>query len=307
MSQEGGRAEFSPASTQRTLLATCAQVGLDSADASLMRLGENAVYLLPRESIVVRIARSKNSIDDVRKEMRIARWLEMEDYPAVRVAGVAGTADSPLVVDEHPVSFWRQVITTSGAPTSADLGQLLRRLHELKIPDWLRLPSFDPFAKVERRLSSAPRIVGDDEIRFLSHLYERLRAEFIALEFQFPFGPVHGDAHPGNLLHTETGEVVLLDFEAFCFGPREWDLSLSAAYRYGFDWIDDGEYASFVAAYGFDVSRWAGFPVLRQIRELGMTTWLMQLVEADQRIEEEFSQRLSDLTTGEIPRRWRPF
>ncbi|MDI6101899.1 aminoglycoside phosphotransferase family protein [Actinoplanes sp. NEAU-A12] len=307
MAQEDGRAEFSPASTQKTLLAICAQVGLDSADASLMRLGENAVYLLPRESIVVRIARSMHSIDDVCKEMRVARWLEMEEYPAVRAADVAGTADSPLVVDEHPVSFWKQIKTTPGVPTSADLGQLLRRLHDLKIPDWLRLPPFDPFAKVERRLLSAPQIVDDGEIRFLSSLYERLRADFVALEFRFPFGPVHGDAHHGNLLYAETGEVVILDFEAFCFGPREWDLSLSASYRYGFDWIDDAEYAGFVAAYGFDVSRWAGFPVLRQIRELGMTTWLMQLVETDRRIEEEFSQRISDLTTGDIPRRWRPF
>ena len=307
MVQESGRAEFSPASTQNTLLAICAQVGLNPAAASLMRLGENAVYLLPREAIVVRIARSMRSIDDVRKETRVARWLEMEGYPAVRAVEVAGDADSPLVVDEHPVSFWRQIRTAAGVPTSADLGQLLKRLHELEIPDWLRLPPFDPFAKVERRLLSAPRIVDDGEIRFLSSLYERLRAEFVALEFQFPFGPVHGDAHHGNLLYTEKGEVVILDFEAFCFGPREWDLSLSAAYRYGFEWIDDAEYASFVAAYGFDVSRWAGFHVLRQIRELGMTTWLMQLVETDHRIEEEFSQRISDLTTGEIPRRWRAF
>lgn len=307
MVQDSGRAEFSPASTQKTLLAVCAQVGLNPAAASLMRLGENAVYLLPREATVVRIARSMHSIDDVRKEMRVARWLEMEDYPAVRALDIAGSADSPLVVDEHPVSFWKQVRTTSGVPTSADLGQLLRRLHELKIPDWLRLPLFDPFAKVERRLLSAPRIVDDGEIRFLSDLYERLRAEFVALEFQFPFGPVHGDAHHGNLLYAETGDVVMLDFEAFCFGPREWDLSLSAAYRYGFDWIDEAEYESFVAAYGFDVSCWPGFPVLRQIRELGMTTWLMQLIEADKRIEEEFSQRISDLTTGEIPRRWRAF
>jgi Ser/Thr protein kinase RdoA (MazF antagonist) len=298
--------EFSAISTHKTLLKACEVAGLDSAGATLMRLGENAVYALPRESVVVRIARSMHSYDHVQKEMRVARWLLQENYPAVRLADIS-TNDSPLIVDEHPVSFWRQVKVGTGLPGSGDLGRLLRRLHSLDVPAWLDLPDFDPFAKVERRLRNAPTIVDAEEVRFLTTLYERLRCEFAALEFQFPSSAVHGDAHPGNLLCAESGEIVLLDFEAFCYGPREWDLGLSAAYRYGFNWISDAEYAEFVKAYGFDVSRWEGFPILRGIRELTMTTWLMQLVASDSRVEEEFSQRMSDLVTGDMPRRWQPF
>jgi aminoglycoside phosphotransferase (APT) family kinase protein len=150
-------------------------------------------------------------------------------------------------------------------------------------------------------------MVDAEEIRLLATLHDRLRCELAALDFGFPPSAVHGDAHPGNLLYTDSGEVVLLDFEAFCYGPREWDLSLTGAYRHGFNWLDEAKYAEFVRAYGFDVSRWNGFSVLRSIRELGMTTWLMQLVDRDPKFEAEFSQRIADLLTGEMPRQWRPF
>lgn len=303
--QGNARSDFTSASTYETLTRACTLTGLNPVDAALMRLGSNAVYLLPSESIVVRIARSMDSIDDVRKEVRVAKWLQEEDYPAVRLADIG--PESPLVVDAHPVTFWKQVKTIPAKPDIADLGGLLRRLHALEVPVWLKLPDFNPLDKVEQRLLCAPSVVEAKDIRFLAKLHERLAAELATLDFQFPFGAVHGDAHPGNLLYAETGEVVVLDFEAFCFGPREWDLSLSAARRYGFDWVSDEEYARFVEVYGFDVACWGGFPILRQVRELGMTTWLMQLVETDARIEAEFRQRMSDLVTGKIPRRWRPF
>jgi len=37
--------------------------------------------------------------------------------------------------------------------------------------------------------------------------------------------PVHGDAHPGNLVATPDG-LIWIDFEHICLGPREWDLAL---------------------------------------------------------------------------------
>ena len=47
-------------------------------------------------------------------------------------------------------------------------------------------------------------------------------------------GPIHGDAHTGNLL-VDTGQVVLSDFQSAAVGPREWDLlpTAIALERYG--------------------------------------------------------------------------
>jgi aminoglycoside phosphotransferase (APT) family kinase protein len=306
MSNRNLAAEFSAATTRHTLLNACAAAGLDPAGADLVRLGENAIYALARVPVVVRIARSMRSLEDARKETRVAQWLQEVEFPAARLAGL-DLPSTPIVIDEHPVTFWERIDTAGPPPRSADLGRLLRRLHDLEPPARLELPKFNPFARVASRLRNAPPSVDTAEVQYLEELFERLRPEFATLHFRFPFGATHGDAHQGNLLRTTTGQVVLIDFEAFSYGPREWDLSLTAAYRYAFNWLDDAEYKSFTTEYGYDVASWDGFPVLRAIRELGMTSWIMQLVDSDPHIEEEFSQRISDLITGEMPRRWRAF
>jgi len=258
--------------------------------------------------LVVRIARSVRMLDDVCKEMRVARWLASENYPAARMASDLHDGDTPLLVGSHPVTFWHFVESNDEPPPGpADLGGLLRRLHELPVPDWLALPVFQPFARVESRLNCPPEEATSGELEFLWNRFKQLQEALASLEFQFPLGPVHGDAHPKNLLRRTIGDVVLLDFEAFCWGPREWDLSLMAGYRYGFEWLGEREYLDFVSAYGHDISQWDGFRVLSAIRELGMTTWLMQLAGHDLSRRDEFHRRVNDLRTGMYPRRWRPF
>jgi Ser/Thr protein kinase RdoA (MazF antagonist) len=307
VSKTGARTEFSAASTRRTLGEACSTVGLDASNARLVRIGENALYDLGSVPVIVRIARSLRVKEDVRKEMRVARWLAEAAYPAARLASIETDCD-PLIVDSrYPVTFWERVDIGSGKPSSADLGRLLRRLHELSAPAWLQLPKFEPFARVEARLGSPPESVDPKCIEFLRERLQDLSARYATLQFELQFGPVHGDAHPGNLLCTTTDHVVLIDFEAFCFGPREWDLSLTAAHRYGFEWVTDAQYRDFVTAYGYDVAEWPGFPVLRAIRELTMTTWLMQMSDDSPEASAEFRRRVDDLRSGRFPRRWSAF
>jgi len=295
---------FGGEGTYRTMVKACALVGLDAFDAVPMRLGENALYSLSSARVVVRVARSLQMLPDVQKEVEVARWLRDADYPAARLANVA---EMPVVVEGHPVTFWHLVDVAEPKPSPADLGRLLRRLHSLEIPDWLRLPDFQPFARVAQRLADAPDLVATHDIAFLRRWLDALCDQFEELRFEFPPGPVHGDAHRGNLLRAATGEVLLLDFEQFCFGPREWDLSLSALYRYSLRWFTAEEYRAFVEAYGYDITSWTGLPVMRSIRELGMTTWLMQMVGQDAAKAAEFGRRVDDIRQGRFPRRWRAF
>lgn len=110
----------------------------------------------------------------------------------------------------------------------------------------------------------------------------------------------------GNCLLDDRGEVLLLDFEEVAYGPREWDLTITAMNR-KLGWGDETSYSDFVAAYGgFDVEKWSGYTVLRSIKELNMTSWLLQL-SADAPAAEEFASRVSDIRSGAYPRSWRPF
>src|SRR6266705_5021369 len=89
----------SSAAVLPTLRAACARTGLNSDDAELLRLGENAIFQLASAPVVVRIARSADRLRRVEKELCVARWLASAHTPANRVYE---QIDQPLLVDHHP-------------------------------------------------------------------------------------------------------------------------------------------------------------------------------------------------------------
>jgi aminoglycoside phosphotransferase (APT) family kinase protein len=294
---------FSALSTMETLRTACARVGIASKDAELIRIGENALYRLSSERLVVRIARSLDLLPAIHKEVRVARWLASHDFPAVRLAE---DVDQPLIVGDRALTFWRLIETDGRLPSVDDLARTLRSLHLVPPTAALDLPALNPFDRVQRRLEQAD-VLSDDDRGFLLARLQELAAQYDRLSFDLPSGPIHGDAHAGNLLVDRQGIAWLLDLEMFADGPREWDISLTAAHYQGFHWIDREQYQRFAEIYGYDVTTWPGFPVLRAIRELTMTTWLMQNVREHSDIAAEFKTRLRDLRDDAAPRRWRPF
>jgi aminoglycoside phosphotransferase (APT) family kinase protein len=293
-------AEFSSSAVLPTLRAACSQTGFSSDGAELLRLGENAIYRLAGAPIVVRIARSADRLRRVEKELCIARWLAAADVPAVRVYE---EVDQPLLVDGRPVSFWHAVTGGDPAPTFADLARLLKAFHNVgDCP--CDLAGFDPLRTSASRLAAAEGLAAGDR-DFLRARCSELNEWLPQLEFALPGGPIHGDAHTRNLL-TDNGQVVLLDFEASAVGPREWDLlpTAIATDRYG---LAEEQYLQFAGAYGFDVRGWPGYPVLREIRELTMTTWIMQNVGESPAAAAEFGLRVSSLRERDFGRAWNFF
>jgi hypothetical protein len=131
---------FSSSAALPVLRAACEQTGLDSDGAELVRLGENAIFQLASAPIVVRIARSADRMRRVEKELCVARWLTGAHVPAI---GVCEQVDQPLLVDDHPVSFWQTVTGGDPPPTTADLARLLAAFHGLAgCP--CDMPGFDP-------------------------------------------------------------------------------------------------------------------------------------------------------------------
>jgi Ser/Thr protein kinase RdoA (MazF antagonist) len=291
------RAQFSAASAAGALVSACAETGLNPTGARLIRLGENAIYELPREGVVARVARSTALADRVLREVRIADWLAEQDYPAVRTAADVKQA---IEADGRLVTFWQLVPPNATQPTVADLGCLLRRLHDLPAPSF-PLPVFDPLSVVPGRLA-CPGAAPPDDVAFLRDRYEELAEAYRTLPPSAPHGLIHGDAHRGNVLMSAAGPL-LSDFETAALGPREWDLTPTAMSVERFA-LDAHTYAAFVDAYGQDVRDWAGFGVLRQIREITMTTWLMQLYEVSDQHAAEFRLRVDSLREGDDGRLW---
>lgn len=290
--------EFTSQTAVRTLQAACAIAGLDGRGARLLRFGTNANYRLAAHPVMVRIA--PGHIEDVRKELDVARWLARSGFPAARIVE---DIDQPLILAERAVTFWELIEEGPEPAHVVDVARLLRDLHRLPEPHAFALPRFEPLAHTIRRLDSA---VGGEDVQFLRNRSNLLQQQFADLEFVLPPGVIHGDAHEGNALRDRSGMVRLLDFESFAIGPREWDLGVLALRYRPFGWISKDDYRACVVAYdGFDVTEWPGFRVLQAIRELSMTTWLQQKASESQEHDAEFRKRMADLHDDSAPRHWR--
>jgi len=290
---------FTRNATRAILGSACRDQGLDDAGAVLLRHGENAVYRLAHDPVIVRIARHP---DVPRREVAVASWLADRDFPAVRLTE---SLDQLRVVGGRVVTWWDLIVEPTQKPTFTDLAEVLRRLHDLPPATTFSMPPFDPMPRVLGRLEAVGDAITQPDRQFIVDRQAELRAVYESMSFELDPGPVHGDAHIGNLMRREDGTVVLIDFEAFAWGPREWDASVLAAAYVAFGWMDETEYRRCVEAYGWDPLTWSGFPTMRAIRELNMVTWLLQRAGESGEVDEEIARRLADLRNDDLPRRWR--
>lgn len=283
-----------------TLDEACQATGRSAEGATLMRLGENAIFRLACDPVVVRIARDLSILSDAKKEVAVASWLRDTHLPAAETM----EHPQPIIARGRPVTFWKLIDDTGTKATIAELGAILRRLHALPVPGSLHLPQLDIFGRVAQRIDAAG--ISEPDRSFLTDRLASLRARYQDLRYALPPSAVHGDAHQSNLIKRPDGTAVLIDFERFAFGHPETDLSVTAT-EYLIGWHTDEQYAGFVRAYGHDVMDWPGFPVIRAVNELKMTTWLMQNIGESDDIAAEFRTRLASLRDDRAPRDWQPF
>ncbi|MER6533716.1 aminoglycoside phosphotransferase family protein [Streptomyces sp900105755] len=300
---DGGGTEFTAEGLEPVLQEACSTAGLDSRGAELLRLGSNAVYRLASLPVIVRIARDPLVRAEMERAVGVARWLETQDFPAMRVP--ASTAQ-PLVIAGRVVTFWESVQEREEYATVAELADLLRRLHWFEEPESLGLPYFDPLAKVAASLEGLDGI-SDEDRTFLDERAARLAKEYDRLDFVLPFGMIHGDASIGNILRHRDGHAVLIDLDGFALAPREWDLIQTAMFYDRYRWHTKAEYAEFVHRYGFDLMNWPGYETLADLRELMMVAWLGHQVTTSDSAAAEFARRVRSLRTGEGRDEWGPF
>ncbi|MFQ6226493.1 phosphotransferase enzyme family protein [Nocardia sp. NPDC002869] len=276
--------------------AACAAVGLTVTDLTVIKVSENAIYRLPRQRVVVRVAQPGQRAA-AERELLIADWLRRVDVPAVEPAAMSTNF---VMVDDRPVTFWKELPEHRGG-TATEIATALRGLHALDPPPFLA--EVDPFVRLEQRIEAAVTLPADDR-RWLQQRLAHLREAWPARPEGLPWGPIHGDAWEGNVVTTEGGSTLFLDLERASIGPPEWDLTSTAIKYSSFGWITSQRYAEFVAAYGYDVTEWSGFRLLREIREMRMTCMAAQAAAKEPARLGQARLRVDSLRGRRGPRPW---
>jgi hypothetical protein len=282
------------------LAEVCAQAGLDPAGAELVKFTNNAVFRLVGDPVVIRIAGSSAVRTRVPKIVAVARWLADHEMPSVRLLE---EIEQPVRAGHHLATLWQQVPATGPAPTGYDLAAILRRFHALPVPDFA-LPAWRPVGPIRERIAEAAGLPGDDRA-FLIAACDETEGALTSLRYVLPPGPIHGDGFLGNLIPGPEGPVIC-DFDSTSNGPREWDLTPAAVGRLRFNYLVD-THGQLASAYGFDVTAWDGFPVLRRLRELQLVTSVLPVLPGNPGLRGQWERRHRSFREGDEGVRWETY
>ncbi|MCX2184760.1 aminoglycoside phosphotransferase family protein [Streptomyces sp. SKN60] len=275
-----------------------AAAGLRATGATLLALGENAVFALG--DLVVKVGRDAELLPRAERELALAGWLESAGVPAVRAA-----EPEPLLAEGHPVTVWHRLPEAVRPSEPRDLAPLLRAVHALPEPAGFDLPRRELLGGVERWLRLAGDAIDPADAAYLRERRDAFAPTAAALVPHLTPGPIHGDALPRNV-HVGPDGPVLVDLETFSSDLREHDLVVLALSRdrYG---LDPAAYDAFTAAYGWDVREWEGCAVLRGARETASCAWVAQHAPTNPKALAEFERRVASLRDGDPEVRWYPF
>ncbi|GAA1818393.1 aminoglycoside phosphotransferase family protein [Planosporangium flavigriseum] len=285
---------------RQALELTAKQAGFDSTDAELIRAGENTLFRLV-DGVVARVGRPGQEAA-ANKEVQVSRWLSTA---GIAVVEAMLEITQPIVVDGVPVTFWRELpLHREGSVDQ--VADVLRQLHALQPPPYLDLSPLAPFVRLDERIAEAS-VFSDADRQWLHEHLHRLQQRYAELPAGLPRGAVHGDAWGGNIVATAGGPVVL-DLERFAYGPPEWDLVSIAVDHFTFGSLSDAEWAEFCHRYGYDVTDWAGYTVLRDARELRKVTFAAQMAAQYPHLRKQAQYRLACIRgeRGSRPWNWEP-
>ncbi|WP_216915062.1 phosphotransferase [Nocardia noduli] len=270
----------------------CVSAAVPARRISPIRLRDNAM-LRTDDHTVIRVLQ-RGQLDIAVRELRAADWLRSH-----RVRAPEPLVPDPVVVAGRPVTFWEDL--GGGGPVDAvETAALLRGLHRLRVPSHLGLPRFglpDFSAPIARAL------VDDEAKAWLTTHATQLARRWDEIDWPTPWCVIHGDPSPHNTVATTHGGH-MVDLERCCIGPPEWD---QATIAFQSDTLADpsARWYAFRDAYGADVTRWDGYPVLRDIRSLELCLFALRHAAVSAHARHQADYRLACLRGQHGNRPWR--
>ncbi|MEV0705839.1 aminoglycoside phosphotransferase family protein [Saccharopolyspora sp. NPDC050389] len=258
-------------------------------------MGDSATYRLPHQ-LVARVTRTVTQRETALRETTLAAWLLHTAH-----ISVVEPAEEPVELNDTVVTFWHE-LTSHRPATPAEIGHFLRDLHTITSPKGELLTPLRPFVRIAERINTAPIPAGDKT--FLCDRLRNLENRWRTATFTLGPAVIHGDPHDNNIVAIDDGRILALDLERVAIGPPEWDLTLVASEHDSFGWVSTAAYQQFADAYGFDVLSSPSYELLRDIRELRMTSWLANRADQNDQIANETQYRINCLRGHNGPRPW---
>lgn len=275
----------------------CSAAGLRSDDTTLLHKHATSVWLLRDHGVVARISFASNDRSRIARAVVVTRWLDQQGLPAVQPVDV----DQPLDVGQMSVTFWRYYPQDDrSSPGAAHLGRLLKHLHQLPSPP-VDLHPYQPLSHLGRSLEADVPMSTDDSV-WLAKRRTELLEMYGEIDTALGVGFIHGDAYPGNTLWDADG-VRLSDWDEIALGPRELDLvNTHQGARVG---RSMEERNAFTEAYGWDVTAWPGFAVLREMRDLHtLAAYIDRAATGDAKAAAELRHRVATIKSGDTSALW---
>jgi aminoglycoside phosphotransferase (APT) family kinase protein len=249
----------------------------------LLRVGMNALFVA--DEVVIRVGRPSVAAS---LAIDLARVLSAAGIPVAQPA-----SDEVFVDGELTATCWRRLVVHQVATDWRRVGSIVRSVHELpahRLPAGYPIPaptSF-PWWQFDEMMADLGGDLDAGARRGLELAIERNRA-------WRPIDPeasvvCHGDVHPGNVVMTADGPV-LLDWDLMCSAPRGWDhaMLLTLGQRWG---GDPDVYAAFAEGYGESLADDAVTLRFAELRNVAATLMRVRAARADPAAAPEASVRL---------------
>ncbi|MGW4890648.1 phosphotransferase family protein [Kitasatospora sp. NPDC004240] len=275
----------------------CHTAGLDPDGAVLLRGHTNAVYHLPADRAVLKIARLGTPSAAVRRTTALVTWLTELDFPTVGLHPVP----QPVELDGHLATIWTYLPQPQHPVAAEQLAAPLRALHQLTNPP-VHLPAVDTVGAIRRSLAAA-EVLTNKELDLLSRMTDGLADQLGDITYLLKPSVIQGDPQHRNALHTPDGRAVLCDWDTAAFGQPEWDLTTIEIHcrRFGHG---QAHYEAFANQYGLDITDWPGYPVLAALRELRMITTNAKRALPGSTTLDEVRRRISQVARGDTKQLW---
>jgi Ser/Thr protein kinase RdoA (MazF antagonist) len=263
-------------------LASRAATHWELPEPTFVRVFMNAIF--SAGDVVLRVSRPTAPAES---SLELARLLT-----SVGVRVPAPARDDAVVEGDLAVTAWERLVPVTGEPDWRAVGEMVARVHALApgaLPPTYPVPNGEDFPWWQFA------VLLDDVGDLLDP--RARRGIDAALDQHGGWADAgvervvcHGDVHPGNVMATTAG-TVLLDWDLLCLGPAAWDHAalLTWASRWGGppQW-----YADFSSGYGCSMSDDAVAVALAELRLVAATLMRLRAGRADPAAMPEAQRRL---------------